>query len=64
MQDSQKAAIEEAANKRFAPTTQTRENMNFGFRKGAQHVIEHPEKYGLFTKEQVLEIIRKGFSNE
>lgn len=53
MQDSQKAAIEEAAKKSWEEDARHYSNpcdlyaYNYGFKQGASEVIDHPEKYRL-----------------
>lgn len=62
----QKAAIEEAANehkKRFNSLVrgliEEDDHAYESFIKGAEHVIEHPEKYGLVSMDKYLTLLKQ-----
>lgn len=62
-----KAAIEEAAIKAWEADAKHNPNPNNpfayrnGFKAGAKEVIEHPERYELYTKEQITKSISEGY---
>lgn len=57
-----KAAIEEAAEQHLKSVGHENaladENCRVDFKAGAQHVIEHPERYGLITQDKALQASR------
>lgn len=72
----QKAAIEEAATKSWEDDAKYNPNPNnpyayvYGFKQGANEVINHPEKYGLTEQrkplgiQEALELVRQMLAEE
>lgn len=56
-----KAAIEEAANRMIRDGETLTTAARFYLKMGMQEVIEHPERYGLYTKEQVEKAVSEGY---
>lgn len=62
------AAIEEAATKsweddvKYNPNPDNPYAYRNGFKAGAKEVIEHPERYSLYTKEQYEQALSDGYN--